>query len=79
MVPVRQAGDDDPFEIGEDCVERFAAFRRAIGKRRADVSRLDARKNRVTIGLLEIIRDPVGDAIRVLPEVVLTTDLSAPP
>ena len=76
---MREAGNDDALEVGEDDVEWLALLGRARGKRRADVSGFDPRKNGVAIRSLEVIGYPVGEAMRLPPELVLTTDLGAPP
>ena len=39
------------------------------GERAANVTRRDARENREAARILEIVRDPVGDAVGMPPEV----------
>ena len=65
MVPVRQAGNENSFEVGQDRVEMFGVFGRLGWKRRRDVTRLDARENRVPFRMLEIRRDPLDELVAV--------------
>jgi hypothetical protein len=78
MIPVREAGNDDAFEVAEDRFEAFAAFWRARGESIPDLAGADTRQDRIAIRLLEIIGDPVRQAMRVQAEVVRITDLFAP-
>jgi hypothetical protein len=74
MVPVREAGDEDPLEVGEDPLERLALLRRSRRQRRADVAGADAGEDRIARRIVEVIRDPVGETMRLLTEVVQATD-----
>jgi hypothetical protein len=78
MVPVREARNDDAFEVAEDRVEAFTVFRRARRKRIPDLARPDARQDRIAIRVLEVVGDPVGEAMRLPAEIVRITDLCAP-
>src|SRR4051794_28989266 len=59
MIPQRQGGQDDVFEIGEYRVQRFAAFRSRRGQGIDHVSWLCRRKNGQIANMFKIVRDPV--------------------
>ena len=61
MVPVRDAGDEDPLEVGEDALERLALLGRLRRQRVADLAGLDARKHRIARRIVEVVGDPVGE------------------
>ena len=63
MVPVRQAWNDDAFEVAEDLVEGLAVLGRCVRERVANVARADARQYRITFGVFEIVGDPVGNTM----------------
>ena len=69
MVPVRQARDEHALEVGHDGVERFAVFRRGAGSAARDVARLDARQDRIPLGVFEVVGNPVDELVTVAPEV----------
>ena len=67
MVPVRDAGEDDPLEVREDRVERFARLGRRWRKGVADVAGLTARAPD-SVRAREVVGDPVGDPVRLAAE-----------
>src|SRR4029079_12133888 len=78
MVPVRDAGKDDALEVGEDRVEVFAALRRVRGERVADRAGPYTRKDWIAGRILEVIRYPVRESVRLLAEVVPPGASTAP-
>ena len=68
MVPVGQAGDDQPFDVVPDGAPRFAGRRRLGGQGPADLARLHPRQHRVPLGFFEIPGDPVDQLVAGLPE-----------
>ena len=69
MVPVRQAGNEDALEVGEDALERFALLGRAVGQRAANLSRAYPREDRISRRIVEVVGDPVGEEAGVISEV----------
>ena len=63
MVPVRQAGDEDPFEVRHDGLERLGLFGCAIGQRRGYLARFDPGEDGVLLGMLQVIGDPVDELV----------------
>ena len=63
MIPVGDAGQDDPLEVREDGVELFALLRGARRERAANLTGANAREDRKAFRVVEVIGDPVGDAM----------------
>ena len=70
MVPVRDAGQEDALEVGEDGVERLAGLRGGRRELRADLPRPGAGQHGVAVVLTEVGRDPVDEVAPVTPELV---------
>ena len=70
MIPVGDAGQDDPLEVREDRVELFALLRGARRERAANLAGPNAREDRKPFGVVEVIGDPVGDAVGLRTEVL---------
>ena len=63
MIPVGDAGQDDPLEVREDRVELFALLRGVCRERAANLTGANAREDRKQFRVVEVIGDPVGDAV----------------
>ena len=63
MIPVRHAGNDLRFEFGDQRVVRFAFGSRSGGEARLDVAGLHAREDFVTIDTVEVVGDPIDEAM----------------
>src|SRR5690606_13951931 len=70
MVPMRDGGQDDVFEVAEDGVERFAVRRGAIGQLLLEIAWSYPGKDRVSGRVGEVIGDPVGEAVRLATELL---------
>ena len=68
MVPVGQAGDDQPFDVVPDGAPRLAVGRRLRRQGPADLPRLHPGQHRVPLGLFQIPADPVDQLVTRLPE-----------
>jgi hypothetical protein len=62
------ARKDDALEVREDRVVRFAALGRRIRELIANLARAHAREHGKALGMFEVVRDPVGEPVRRLPE-----------
>jgi hypothetical protein len=62
---VRQPGHENAFEIGDDPLERLSLLRRRGRQRLTDVTRRDARQNRVALGIGQVRGDPVDQRVAV--------------
>ena len=71
MIPLCEARDEDPFEVGHDGVERFGIFRGMVGQGTRDVARCDARKHRIRFKTLEVVGNPVHERMPVPAKLVL--------
>ena len=70
MVPVGDAGKDDALEVREDGVEVFAVLGGPCREGVADVAGTHAREDREALGVLEVVRDPVGEAVSLLAKIL---------
>ena len=68
MIPVRQAGDEQAFEVGHDGLERFTLFGRVRRQGGCDRAGPIARKYRIVLDVLEVVGDPVDELVTVTPE-----------
>ena len=68
MVPVRERGHEDALEVVEDRFERLATFRRTIRQRVANVTGRDARQDRITLGVAQVLGDPLHQGVAMAPE-----------
>ena len=63
MIPVSDAGEDDPLEVREDGVEVFPLFGGVCRERAANLPGARARENRKPFGILEVIGNPIGQPV----------------
>src|SRR3954464_1092524 len=70
MVPVRDARQDDAFEVREDRVEADAVFGRMRRQIVSDLSRAHAREYGKALGVLEVVGDPVRERVGLAAEIV---------
>ncbi|WP_245268485.1 hypothetical protein [Mesorhizobium sp. WSM2561] len=70
MLPMRHAGQDFALEVGEDCLHRFAMFRRRDVDASGDFARLDERPHRPFAKCAPVVGTPFGRAQRPFPEFV---------
>ena len=70
MIPVGDAGQDDPLEVREDRVEVFPVLGGMRGKRVANLAGARARQHRKALGVFEVVGDPVGEAMGLRAEVL---------
>ena len=68
MIPVSDAGEDLPLDVGKDRRERLALFGRGGGKRLPQLARTKARQNGEPLALGQVLRDPVDEAAALLAE-----------
>src|SRR5216684_553027 len=68
MVPVREAGNEDPLEIRHDGAESFRILRRLGRQLPGDLAWRYARENRVLFRMLEVLSNPVNQFVAVLAE-----------
>ncbi len=67
-LPVRDSGQNDTVNIGEDLRERFALLRRVRRQLSADFSRLHARQHRKAFHAGVVIGNPIDDGMAVAAE-----------
>ena len=70
VLPVRDAGQHDPVEVGEDGGERLALLGRGAGQGRADLAGGDLRAHRQRVDPGPVVGDPVDDLVAVLAELL---------
>jgi hypothetical protein len=70
VLPVRDAGQDDAVEVGEDGGEGFAALGRRRRQRGAHLAGGDLRPHREGADPGPVVGDPVDDLVAVLPELL---------
>ena len=68
MVPVRDAGKDQPLPVVEHAIEIFAGFRGGVRKRGLQLPGLNPRQHRQALGVSQVIGDPIHQAVSVPPE-----------
>ena len=68
MIPVSDAGEDLPLDVGQDRGERLTLFGRGGGKRLPQLARTKARENRELLAPGQVVRDPVDEAAALLAE-----------
>ena len=70
VLPVREPGDDDAVEVGEDVGEGLALLRGSGGQRGPHVARRDRRPHGEGADPRPVVGDPVDDLVAVLPELL---------
>ena len=70
MVPVRGRGNDQPIEVGQDGVHRFAVLRRVRGKRGGHVTGRHRRQHAAFFDAGDEIGDPIGHRVGVAAQFV---------
>jgi len=66
MTPMHHSWNDQPIDVGENFVERFAVFGWVRRQRSADRARLIVRRDAQLLDPLAIIRDLVGKLMQLL-------------
>jgi hypothetical protein len=64
VIPVRQAGDDELAEIGEDCFHGFRVLRAVRGETIDECAGFDVRQDRVIPQIAKVVGHPVDHFVR---------------
>src|SRR5919201_2628945 len=63
MVPVGDAGNDDPLKILEDVRHWLRVIRRVSGELGFDSARCDPREDRIPLAVCEVVGDPIDHPV----------------
>src|SRR6185503_1254812 len=68
VIPVRQRGNEDAFEVRKDLIEAFAGFGSALRQGATHLAWRDARQDGVPLGATQIVGDPLHEGVPVAAE-----------